>query len=372
MSEIRTAIGLMSGTSMDGIDVALLRTDGEHVIEFGPNRFFPYRSETRKRIACALEEAGCIAERIDRPGNLVEVEQEITDLHAKAVDAFLNENDLSASEINVLGFHGQTVIHRPEKSLTVQLGDGEALARITGIQTVYDMRANDMLHGGQGAPLVPVYHQAMADNLPEKYRSRRPVVFVNVGGISNITYVGAELIAFDSGPGNALIDQWVQKHVGISHDQGGMIGAEGWIDEALLDQYLNHPFFDAPAPKSLDRNDFKLPVNVNSNIETVARTLARLSAESVFKSLEHLPEKPKLWIVSGGGRFNPHIMNDLKYMAKHTESEVITSEDAGFAGDFIEAEAWAYLAVRSLRGLPLTYPQTTGCDIPTTGGIIAK
>ena len=356
---------------MDGIDVALLRTDGERLLELGPNGFYPYSSDFSKKIAHSLEDATRIKLNTDRPGILKEVEKEITDLHVKAVEHFLKDNDLSASAIDVLGFHGQTVLHRPEAGLTVQLGDGEALARGSGIPTVYDMRANDMAHKGQGAPLVPVYHRALAENLPEPYKQMVPVAFVNIGGISNVTYVGDELVAFDTGPGNALIDQWVQKHVGISHDQGGMIAAEGHIDEKLLRRYLDHPFLDDPAPKSLDRNDFKLPENIDSSIETVARTLARLSAECVFKAREHFPDEPALWIVSGGGRFNPFIMKDLQNLTAETGSEVIAAEEAGFAGDFIEAEAWAYLAVRSLRGLPLTFPQTTGCVRPVSGGILS-
>lgn len=372
MTEIKTAIGLMSGTSMDGIDVALVKTDGEKFLERGPNGFFPYSPDVRKQLQQSLIDAQQIKQREERPGSLSSVDTMITELHAEAVEKFLAEQQVSNTNIDLIGFHGQTVLHRPETGLTVQLGDGEQLAKAAGIATVYDMRANDMKHGGQGAPLVPVYHQALAENLPDERAEEHPVVFVNIGGISNITYVGSELIAFDSGPGNALIDQWVQQNVGISHDQGGMIAAEGRIDQALVDSYMADPFFGKPVPKSLDRNDFQLPKVDKASVETVARSLARVTAEGIVRSLEHFPEKPALWIMCGGGRHNPFIMQDLQELVEESGGEVVSADAVGFDGDAMEAEAWAYLAVRSARGLPLTYPQTTGCDAPVTGGKIVS
>lgn len=353
---------------MDGIDVAVLKTDGETIVERGETGFFPYSAQTREMLEQSLVDAAEIKDRDERPGNLSEAEERITSLHVDAVKVFLSQNQIAAEEVDVLGFHGQTVLHRPDEALTVQLGDGAKLATETGIVTVYDMRANDMEFSGQGAPLVPIYHKALSQNLSEEFAALTPVVFVNIGGISNITYVGEELIAFDAGPGNALIDQWVQAQVGISHDQGGMIAAEGKIDQMLVDRYITDPFFEKPVPKSLDRNDFQLEQFESASIETVARSLARVTAESILKSAKHLPDCPKLWIICGGGRHNPHIMNDLQALAEEAGSKAIKSEEAGFDGDAMESEAWAYLAVRSLRELPLTYPLTTGCTKPVTGG----
>lgn len=367
---LMTAIGLMSGTSMDGIDIAMIRTDGESAIEIGPAIFVPYEAAFRKRLEAGLEVAKAIVKRTDRPGDLSALERDITNRHAEAVAGFLSSIPASA---DVIGFHGQTVLHRPAQGLTVQLGDGASLAKSTGIAVVYDMRANDMAHGGQGAPLVPAYHAALARSRPDVFQGRYPVVFVNIGGISNITYVPeyGYPVAFDTGPGNALIDQWVQREGGIPYDDGGRIASEGGIIRTVVADYLEKPFFDMPGPKSLDRLDFDLTEVAGLELADGARTLAAVSAEAILKAVEHLPERPKLWILCGGGRKNPHIVNDMRAGAAAASAEVMLMEDAGWNGDFTEAEAWAYLAVRSHRGLPLTFPTTTGCKTAVSGGIIA-
>jgi anhydro-N-acetylmuramic acid kinase len=265
------------------------------------------------------------------------------------------------------------VLHRPQTAVAVQLGDGARLAQATGFAVVYDMRADDMRAGGQGAPLVPAYHAALAHSLPPQYAGALPTVFVNIGGISNITYVGeGDPIAFDTGPGNALIDQWVAREGGVPFDADGAIASEGGVVSAVVARYLDKPFFAKPGPKSLDRSDFTLTEAGGLELADGARTLAAVSAAAILKSVELLPLPPKLWIVGGGGRKNPHIVGDLRDGAKAAGAEVILAEDAGLRGDFIEAEAWAYLAVRSLKGLPLTFPTTTGCKAPTTGGVLVR
>ncbi|WP_119258304.1 anhydro-N-acetylmuramic acid kinase [Shinella zoogloeoides] len=372
MTGMLTAIGLMSGTSLDGIDVALLRTDGEAVVERGPSMGRPYDVAFRRRLQGALETAKMIGERGERPGDLAEIERELTLRHAEAVRTFLAENDLRSDDIDVIGFHGQTVLHRPNQGLTVQLGDGDLLARETGIDVVYDMRANDMAHGGQGAPLIPAYHAALAAGLSRA--SGEAVVFVNIGGISNITFVGSgsEIVAYDSGPGNTLIDQWVEAHAGIPYDQGGMIASEGRVDAGLAERYLGHAFFTDKVRRSLDRNDFRPPQGVEASLEDGARTLAHVTAAAILRSARHLPERPKLYVVCGGGRLNPVIMGDLAALAGPEGAAVVAAEAVDLNGDSMEAEAWAYLAVRSLRGLPLTFPGTTGVTAPVTGGLLRK
>jgi anhydro-N-acetylmuramic acid kinase len=368
------AIGLMSGTSMDGIDLAMLRTDGEHLVERGPSFFVAYDADFRHRIEAALGEAKQIVRRDERPGDLLALEREITHRHVKAVEAFLQTDAKGWGHPEVLGFHGQTVLHRPHLGLTVQLGDGALLSSLTGLPVVYDMRANDMAHGGQGAPLVPAYHAALARTLPALFVGKYPMVFVNVGGISNITYVpeSGDPIAFDSGPGNALIDQWVFREGGVPFDAGGAIASEGCVVDTVVHHYLEKPFFEKPGPKSLDRNDFTLAEAEGMELANGARTLAAVSAHAILKSAEHLPEAPKLWIVCGGGRKNPHIVGDLRAGAEKAGAEVILAEDAGLDGDATEAEAWAYLAVRAQKGLPLTFPTTTGCKRPVSGGVIVR
>ncbi len=369
--KVFTAIGLMSGTSMDGIDVALVKTDGRSLVERGPFLGVPYDPAFRSTLKEALEEAKPIRDRRERPGILEDVERELTLRHAAAVAAFLDRFGLDASEIDVIGFHGQTVLHRPDEGLTVQLGDGPLLAEKTGIDVIYDMRARDMVHGGQGAPLVPAYHAALAAGMMAVEGS---VCFVNIGGISNLTAIGpGNLIrAYDSGPGNTLIDQWVEREAGIPYDQGGRIASEGRVLTDLAARYLDHPFFTGETRRSLDRNDFSPPAPGEAELADGARTLAHVAAAAIMKSSGHLDVFPDLFIICGGGRLNVTIMKDLADMAAERGARVMTSEEAGFDGDAMEAEAWAYLAVRSLKGLPLTFPGTTGVKEPVTGGVLAQ
>ncbi|HEV7433798.1 MAG TPA: anhydro-N-acetylmuramic acid kinase [Pseudorhizobium sp.] len=370
MDGLKTAIGLMSGTSMDGIDVALLQTDGENRVKRGAFLGVPYDAPFRERLKGAMEDAKSVTHRRQRPGSLADVESELTRRHAQAVGLFLRHEGLTSEKIDVVGFHGQTVLHRPDQGLTVQLGDGQLLADLTDLPVVHDMRANDMVHGGQGAPLVPAYHAALAQNLE---LSEWPVCFVNIGGISNLTYISREgdIRAYDSGPGNTLIDQWVEAHAGIPFDQDGMIASEGQIVETLAEEYLSSPFFAGSRRRSLDRADFLPPPGDAAELADGARTLAYVAAASVIQSSLHLPHVPRLYVVCGGGRLNKVLMNDLVRLAEELKARVVRAEDAGLDGDAMEAEAWAYLAVRSMRGLPLTFPGTTGVQQPVSGGLVA-
>ena len=365
-----SALGLMSGTSMDGIDLAVVTTDGEGIVERGPSGFVAYEASFRRRIEASLELAKGIVTRDERPGNLEALEREITLRHAEAVRHFLADNPHVKPQ--VIGFHGQTVLHRPTAGVTAQLGDGALLARETATPVVYDMRASDMKHGGQGAPLVPAYHAALASSLPADWR-RFPICFVNIGGISNVTFVPekGDPVAFDSGPGNALIDQWVNLHGGVPYDADGMIASEGGVVRAVVERYLASDFFGRSAPKSLDRGDFTLDAMMDAELADGARTLAAVSAEAILAAVDHMPQQPALWVVCGGGRKNPHIMRDLRDGALRKNAAVILAEDAGLNGDAMEAEAWAYLAVRAQHGLPLTFPTTTGCVRPVSGGVVA-
>ncbi|MER0237804.1 anhydro-N-acetylmuramic acid kinase [Fulvimarina sp. MAC8] len=367
-----SAIGLMSGTSLDGIDVALIETDGENRLKRGPARTYEYEHAMRLRLEEALEIGKTLADRTDRPDGLSGIETALTARHAEVVRRFASEIGIDISEIDLVGFHGQTVLHRPEKALTVQIGDGTKLSASLGMTVIWDMRAEDMKAGGQGAPLVPAYHRALAANLPPEFDAR-PVAFVNIGGISNITYIDGDddPIAFDCGPGNALIDQWLQREAGIPFDQNGRIASEGGVIDDLALRYLSSDFFVRKTPKSLDRFDFPVPRTEDGELSDVARTLCHVTAEAIALSRDHLPEPPKLWIIAGGGRRHPFIMSDLAE-AVGDEADVVLAEDCGFDGDAMEAEAWAYLAVRSLRGLPLTFPTTTGCREAVSGGIVSR
>lgn len=373
MTRIRTALGLMSGTSMDGIDIALIQTDGEDYVVRGSFMGASYEPEFRERLKRGLDKARALKDRRERPGDLAALERNLTLRHAVAVSDFLYRHGLGPADVDVIGFHGQTVLHRPSEALTVQLGDGALLAAATGIAVVYDMRAHDMDHGGQGAPLIPAYHAALSRQA-RAFDADGPVVFVNIGGISNLTFIGTDgkISAYDSGPGNTLIDQWVEAQTGNAFDSGGSIAAGGQIVQELADRYLAHPFFSSNQRRSLDRNDFAPPGQDEASLEDGARTLAHVTAAAILRSAAHLPEPPRTWIVSGGGRHNSVIMDDLRALAEAQGGKVRAAEEAGFDGDAMEAEAWAYLAVRSLDGKPLTFPETTGVSMAITGGVLAR
>ena len=360
------ALGLMSGTSMDGIDVAMITTDGQGSVVRGASGAFPYPPEFQARLREGLEEVKAILAGSERPGVLADLERDLTERHGAAVRQFLQQHGIAPAAIDVIGFHGQTVLHKPEAKLTVQLGDGQRLADLTGIDVVYDMRAADVAAGGQGAPLVPVYHQALAGEQPE-----RPLAFVNIGGVANVTWVGQgdDLLAFDAGPGNALIDDWVRTKSGKPWDEGGRLAAAGRLNDAALAQLLAAPYFGAPPPKSLDRNAFDAAALHGLSLEDGAATLTAFTAVAVSKALAHFPTPPNLWIVAGGGAKN---LTMMAMLGKIIQAPVVTAESLGLSSASLEAEAWAYLAVRSLRGLPLTFPKTTGAPAAMTGGVLAR
>lgn len=365
MKDLVRAIGLMSGTSMDGIDVALIETNGERVARRGPSMTFAYDLSMRQQLSLAIRQARSISERQQRPGTLGDVERTLTEQHARAVSAFLTQNGIAREMIDVIGFHGQTVLHRSEARLSVQLGNGALLADLTQVPVVYDMRARDMELGGQGAPLVPVYHRAMLQGI-----GPRPAAVVNIGGVANVTWIGADgrLIAFDTGPGNALIDDWMAACCGLACDEGGQLAAKGRVDEGIVRRFCQHPYFAKAAPKSLDRNDFSFDAVAGLAANDGAATLTAISAETIACSQEQMPEAPEIWIVAGGGRKNSTLMAML---SERIEAEVVTAEAVGFDGSSIEAEAWAFMAVRSLKNMAITFPGTTGVPTPACGGVHA-
>lgn len=365
MTRVLKAIGLMSGTSMDGIDAAILDTDGERIQVFGPARFQPYSAEMREQLRAGLEEAASIRAAGPLPTSLERLERNLTSAHANTVQALLDTAGLKAEDVDVIGFHGQTLIHRPHERMTLQIGSAPRLALLAWIDVVTDFRAADVRAGGQGAPLVPIYHAALAAD-------RAPVAVLNIGGVANVTFVGrgGELIAFDTGPGNGPIDDWALKYTGKPVDESGALAAKGRVNESVVTHLLTHAYFVKPAPKSLDRMDFALDMARNLAVEDGAATLTAFTARSIAKARDHFPEAPREWIICGGGRHNPILMRELRTALKG--AHVITAEDAGWRGDFIEAEAFAYLAVRSLRGLPISFPMTTGAPRPMPGGVLSS
>jgi anhydro-N-acetylmuramic acid kinase len=363
-----TAIGLMSGTSLDGVDIALIETDGERVAAFGPTGYRPYTDPERGLLREALAEAVNLTRRDARPGVIGEAERAVTLAHAEAVAAFLARNHIAREGIDIVGFHGQTVLHRPAQRLTVQIGDAEALAKAIRVPVMHDFRAADVAAGGQGAPFVPVYHRALA----QSQRREGPVCVVNIGGVSNITYIdGADtLIACDTGPGNALLDDFMLRVRGQRFDNEGWLAAQGYPDADWIAHALQHPFFAQSPPKSLDRNDFaSLPLPDMAPADGAA-TLTAFTAAAIARVVPLLPRPPESWIVAGGGARNPTMLGMLR--ERVAPASVESAEALGWSTDAIEAQAFAYLAARGLQGLPLSYPSTTGVPVPMTGGVIAK
>ena len=348
------ALGLMSGTSVDGVDVALIETDGERVTSFGGFLSVPYADDVRRRIRAAFG--------AEQPNDATAAAQQaVTEAHVEAVKRWSRENGIALSTLDVVGFHGQTIAHRPERRFTWQIGDGAALARATGVRVVSELRIADVKAGGQGAPLVPVYHAALAHDLP------RPLTVTNIGGVANVTWIGVDgaLLAFDTGPGNAPIDDWCERRAGLRFDRDDALAAAGKVDRARVERFSEHRYFVLRPPKSLDRGDFNDSWADGLRVADGAATLTRGTARAIALAGRHFPAPVAQWVISGGGARNPTL---LKAIAEETRGKVVTADSLGWNGDALEAQAFAFLAVRSLRRLPITFPGTTGAPRPLTGG----
>jgi anhydro-N-acetylmuramic acid kinase len=365
---VMTAIGLMSGTSLDGVDIALIETDGKQIISFGPSGYRPYTEDERGILRSALADAVALTDRDARPGILGGAESIVTQAHTEAVVSFMTQHRLVRERIDVVGFHGQTVLHRPDERLTVQLGDGGKLARAIHLPVISDFRAADVAAGGQGAPLVPVYHRALVRELNRK----GPIVVVNIGGVSNITYIDGDdvLIACDTGPGNALLDDYMLRTTGKHFDDNGAMASQGRVNKDWIAAALAHPFFAKRLPKSLDRNQFASLVLPEMSVADGAATLTALTVEAIARVVPLLPQGPESWVIAGGGARNATMMQMLRQRLQPAHVE--GADSLGWAGDALEAQAFAFLAVRSLQNLPLSYPETTGVPLPMRGGVIAQ
>jgi anhydro-N-acetylmuramic acid kinase len=322
----------------------------------------PYQDETRALLRAALDEARAVAQGAPVPQSIREAERRLTEVHAEAVKALLARAGTGASDVALIGFHGQTILHRPERHWTWQIGDGALLARLTGIDVINDFRSADVKAGGQGAPLMPLYHAVMA----REAGLAEPAVVVNIGGVAQVTYIKGDLVlAFDTGPGNAPIDDWMARHSGKPVDQDGAFAATGKVNDAALDKMLANAFFERVPPKSLDRMDFGMEAVEELSPADGAATLTAFTAASLARAREHFPDPATTWIVSGGGRHNKSLMAMLK---ARVNAPVLAAEHAGWDGDALEAQGFAYLAMRSKKGLPLSLPTTTGVKQPMTGG----
>lgn len=352
---------------MDGVDVALIETNGQESVVLGSTGFFPYKEADRALLRKAMAEAAALSDRHARPGSLALAEDMITIRHAEAVEAFLAAESIDRTSVDVVGFHGQTVLHRPERRLTVQIGNGAGLAARLRIRVAFDFRAADVAQGGQGAPLAPVFHRALATAAGFV----EPVIFVNIGGVANLTFVapGQEPVACDTGPGNALIDDLMLKRRGLPFDRDGATAFAGKVDQAALDKLLADRFFTLPPPKSLDRNDFSAAAVESLETKDAAATLTAFTAAAIARALPHLPASPSHAIICGGGARNKALMREL---AERLPCPAVPAEAFGWSSEAIEAQAFAYLAVRREKNLPITFPMTTGVERPLPGGILAE
>lgn len=358
LPRVYTAIGLMSGTSLDGVDVALLETNGlDYVFPRGFS-YAPYPDALRQRIRT------CFGLR-NETEEVRDVERAITLAHRDAVFEFLRNEELDSTDIDLVGFHGQTLTHDPDHGFTWQIGDGPLLAQELGIDVVHEFRTADVKAGGQGAPLLPLYHRARAlsSNLS------LPVAILNIGGVSNVTWLGeGQILAFDTGPGNALIDDCVLKETGEKFDRGGALARRGQVDSERVSRWLSHPYFNQSPPKSLDREAWDVRGISDLSVAEAVATLTRFTVAANVKACQHFPATPLAWYVTGGGRKNMEIMDGLR---RDLGVPVLPVEDLGWNGDALEAEGFAYLAARSVLGLPLSVPETTKVPVPQTGGVLS-
>ena len=354
--DIVLALGLMSGTSRDGIDAALVATDGALTVTLGAAMTRPYPAPFRQRLGSVIGGRGPAAE----------VERELTVLHAEVARGLLAKSGTPPADVRVIGFHGHTVLHAPERRLTWQIGDGSLLAELTGIEVVNDFRSRDVAEGGQGAPLAPIFHAALTRGM------RRPIAVLNIGGVANVTWIGSDdssgqerLLAFDTGPGNALLDDWSLRQTGRPCDIDGALARAGRVDQSAVAALMSHAYFDRPPPKSLDRDAFDPAPIADLSASDGAATLTAFTAATIARAVDFFPVPVQRWLVTGGGRRNPALMAALQ---ERLGMPALPIEAVGWDGDALEAQAFAYLAVRSLRALPLSFPGTTAVPHPITGG----
>tara|TARA_B110000259_G_C13958129_1_gene379568 strand:- start:116 stop:1231 length:1116 start_codon:yes stop_codon:yes gene_type:complete len=365
MKNLITSIGLMSGTSSDGIDASIIKSNGENEVHFKGNLFLPYEEKMRHKIRDLKEKINSILDLKTNTSEIDNLGKEITFLHAKIVNLIIEKFELSKSKIDLIGFHGHTIFHNFKHKKTKQIGDGKLLSQLTGFNVVYNFRENDIKNGGHGAPLVPIFHNL----LQIKLKLKMPLVFVNIGGISNLTYLNKdnEMISFDSGPGNFLIDKILQlkSNDKIQFDKDGMIAFTGNVDKNILDSYLSDPYYKFLPPKSLDVNDFNLGLLKTLSLKDSVATLSELTALTIVNALNFFSLKSMEIILCGGGRKNKYIFERIKKLSNIKISNI---DNYKINGDFVESQAFAYLAIRSFLKKPISFPGTTGVERPITGG----
>ena len=369
MTQLITALGLMSGTSCDGIDVSIIQSDGEQKINFLSDFFHPYSTDIKVKMRNLKDKINNFNDLKKNKNEIIIIEKIITKLHLDSIELILKKKNIKKKEIDIIGFHGQTIYHNYKEKISKQIGDAKILSNSLGKNIVYNFRENDIKNGGQGAPLTPIYHKLIYNFL----KLNDPAVFVNIGGISNLTFIDEQkkILSFDSGPGNFLIDKFLQIHSNnkIQFDKDGIYAFKGIANEIILESLLNDPYFDLLPPKSLDVNDFNLSSIRGLSVEDAVSTLSELTIRSIFNSIVLSKKKVNQIILCGGGRKNKYFSSRLKELSNLF---FLNIDDYNINGDFIESQAFAYLAIRSILKKPLTYPSTTGVSKDCLGGTILK
>ena len=379
MGKFYSALGLMSGTSLDGVDVSIINSDGKSEYSTILDKYFEYDDHLNQKLFKLRDKISIPEDLVKYKAEVDSIEREITLFNAKAVNETLK---FIKSSIDVIGFHGQTIFHDPTKKVTKQLGDGKLLSQLTKKEVVYDFRQNDLENGGQGAPLTPTFHSAIAHKINKKFNLEFPINILNIGGIANITCMISnknlmnlnEIFAYDISPGNCLIDEWVRKNSKEKYDKEGLLAKSGKVDKLILNQALENFNSASYYEKSLDIKDFDIFFAKGLSLEDGAATITDFTAKLIADGINFAQNKVQSsnckWLVCGGGRKNKYLLKSIKRNFKNLELDSI--EKYNMNGDFIESQAFAYLAIRSIEGLPISYPATTRCSKPLTGGIIVK
>jgi anhydro-N-acetylmuramic acid kinase len=369
----------MSGTSMDGVDVSLIKSDGFNQLINVFDEYFEYNETLHQKLIELRNLILTINDLKLYSTRLKELEREITLFHSKIV----NEISLKyKDQIDFIGFHGQTIFHNPNQKISKQLGDGKLMSQLVKKKVIYDFRQEDIANKGEGAPLTPIFHNLLSKNINEKYLINFPICFLNIGGISNITKIikkdeklDDNLEAFDSGPGNCMIDEWVRKNSKNNFDKNGLIAKSGKIDQLILNQVIEN-FELSNFDKSLDIKDFDISFARGLSLEDGCATITNFTAYLIAKGIEHANgdnNEPIKYLICGGGRKNDYLINSIKNYLLHKKNIYLNSiDDYCLNGDYIESQAFGYLAIRSFLNLPISYPKTTGCTAPTVGGKLAQ
>jgi len=359
------SLGLMSGTSMDGVDASIIKSDGEKFIEIIDDFYLKYDDQIKLKLKRIIDLCSSKDQFFKISKDIQDIEKKITLYHVRACKLIIKKN--KNIRLDLIGFHGQTILHKPKKGYSIQIGDSQLLSKLTNTSVISNFRENDISNGGQGAPLAPIYHKLILN----KIKATLPSAIINIGGISNITYFENDnkLVGFDTGPGNYLIDKWVQSQKNIQFDKDGLIAKSGKVSEKLLKKILSNRYYKKKPPKSLDVKDFNFKNFNKISLEDGAATLSMLTVKSIGNAINNFAKYPNKILLSGGGRKNKFITNNIKKILK---CPVCLIDDYNFNGDFIESQTFAFLAIRSYLKKNITYPTTTGVKNPSSGGLLFK